>query len=99
AESVDIPVWIGPVLSLLFLAAFIRPREVPEDQRWAMTIFQAYSRTLGPGLNFTIRGFEQIAREGKNRRKGVRSTREFVRDIDVDGTITQDGVKIVTIET
>ncbi len=49
------------VCTVILLVIFAEPNQVPQDERWVMTVFGKYFRTLSPGLQFTIRWIEKIA--------------------------------------
>ncbi|OGN27410.1 MAG: hypothetical protein A2941_01035 [Candidatus Yanofskybacteria bacterium RIFCSPLOWO2_01_FULL_49_17] len=126
ALSYPVPAWFLVWVVLSGLVVFTRFRTVPQDERWAMTIFGKYSRTLYPGLNLTVRWLEKIAttrqagketvsigpsgrttkmleevglmEKYKKTPKGVRSTRIYVRNFEITGTITADGVTIPVIQ-
>lgn len=78
------------VCTLIMVVIFAEPNQVPQDERWVMTIFGKYFRTLDPGLQFTIRGIEKIATTRQAETETVSTSTaevgqvELVREVGMD---------------
>jgi len=82
--GLDMVIWL-----LVLFIIFAKPNQVPQDERWVMTIFGKYFRTLDPGLQFTIRGIEEIATSRQTETENMPTSTTEAGQVEL---IREDGI-------
>lgn len=81
--------WIAAIAGPAAFFVLVGLTTVPQDERWVVELLGRYDRVLQPGLRFLIPAIETVKRRV--------SIREQILSLDVEKTLTKDGI-LVTIK-